>query len=294
MASTGTATGAAAGTAIAPGAGTVIGGLVGAGMDLTAGLVGSAQSSHDASRARHLARQQFNAQMDESIQRRVADALKAGINPLAALGYSGGASPTFHTDGMSNSGSSLAAGISGAGSHINKMIQKLTEEKAVGDLEYDKESKQLDLESKRLENRILQQRLDANTVKPGVDMVEPKTFSGDTSDLLFLPIYDLNGDPKLLVNQNVMEMDSDNAAYRSTILSTFKDQVKKGNVDLKTGRINSQALLDLIDSQYYERTGKHIANLGNAYLSPSEASFILFDFVRDLIGGLRGFTGMGD
>lgn len=284
MTGTGTATGAAAGTAISPGVGTVIGGLFGAGMDLTAGLLGSAQSSHDASRARHLARQQFNAQMDESIQRRVADALKAGINPLAALGYSGGASPTFHTDGMSNSGASLAAGISGAGSHINKMIQKLTEEKAVGDLEYDKESKQLDLESKRLENRILQQRLDANTVKPGiseVSSIEPPSMQGE--HMLFKPVYDLQGNPRLVVNQDIMEMDSDNAGYRSSIATALKEALTNGQISA-SGRILSDQLAMMIDQMYYDTTGKRIANLGQLYISPTEMYMVLGDEAKQWLG----------
>ncbi|AXL15096.1 hypothetical protein [Microviridae sp.] len=38
---------------------------------------------------------QFNAQMDQSVQRRVADAKAAGIHPLFAMGASVGASPTI-------------------------------------------------------------------------------------------------------------------------------------------------------------------------------------------------------
>lgn len=44
---------------------------------------------------RQQAKKQFRQNMDESIQRRVADAKKAGIHPLFALGGSLGASPTF-------------------------------------------------------------------------------------------------------------------------------------------------------------------------------------------------------
>lgn len=40
---------------------------------------------------------QFDAQMDQSIQRRVSDASKAGIHPLFAMGASVGASPTLHS-----------------------------------------------------------------------------------------------------------------------------------------------------------------------------------------------------
>ena len=49
--------------------------------------------------ARRAANDQFNANLDTSIQRRVADARKAGISPLAALGATTGASPTITVSG---------------------------------------------------------------------------------------------------------------------------------------------------------------------------------------------------
>ena len=45
------------------------------------------------------AQAQFDAQMDESIQRRVKDAELAGIHPLFAMGASSGASPTISAGG---------------------------------------------------------------------------------------------------------------------------------------------------------------------------------------------------
>ena len=46
-----------------------------------------------------MAQRQFDSQMDQSVQRRVADARKAGIHPLFALGASVGASPTLSSGG---------------------------------------------------------------------------------------------------------------------------------------------------------------------------------------------------
>lgn len=48
----------------------------------------------EGSKNRKQSKKQFKMQMDESIQRRVADAQKAGVHPLFALGASVGASPT--------------------------------------------------------------------------------------------------------------------------------------------------------------------------------------------------------
>lgn len=48
---------------------------------------------------RALAQGQFDAQMDQTIQRRIADAKKAGIHPLFAMGASSGASPTMRAGG---------------------------------------------------------------------------------------------------------------------------------------------------------------------------------------------------
>ena len=68
----------------------VTGSLIGAGANLLGGLFGSSS----AKKARRQAQHQFDQQMDYSVQRRVADARKAGIHPLFALGASVGASPT--------------------------------------------------------------------------------------------------------------------------------------------------------------------------------------------------------
>ena len=57
---------------------------------------------------RQQASDQFNAQMDETLQRRVADGLKAGINPLAAIGASANVQPTIHTAGGDDSSSFIS------------------------------------------------------------------------------------------------------------------------------------------------------------------------------------------
>ena len=81
-------------------------GLLQLGARVFGGLVGA----KSARRQRRQAQAQFDAQMDETIQRRVADAKKAGIHPLFALGASAGASPTLSS---SNTGSAMGDSITG-------------------------------------------------------------------------------------------------------------------------------------------------------------------------------------
>lgn len=59
-----------------------------------------------------ISQQQFREQMDTSVQRRVADAKKAGIHPLFAMGASVGASPTFQS-GQAPTGSGMGDAIAG-------------------------------------------------------------------------------------------------------------------------------------------------------------------------------------
>lgn len=58
-------------------------------------LMGRSERRSDSAQAM----KQFNMQMNESVQRRVADAKKAGIHPLFALGANVGASPTLSYGG---------------------------------------------------------------------------------------------------------------------------------------------------------------------------------------------------
>ena len=64
-------------------------------LDFAGGLIQAGENRRQRAKDRALAREQFDAQMDESIQRRIADAEKAGIHPLFAMGASVGAAPTL-------------------------------------------------------------------------------------------------------------------------------------------------------------------------------------------------------
>lgn len=92
--------------------GDFLGGLVGAVGDVFGGLMNT--SSAQAINSANLAQQMFLA--NNSVSMRVADAKRAGINPLAALGVSSpgfvGATPTEPGSGVAAAGQDIARAIS--------------------------------------------------------------------------------------------------------------------------------------------------------------------------------------
>lgn len=83
--------------------------LLSLGLDLMGGMM----DRHDRKKAQAASERQFNQQLKEAVQWRVADAKKAGVHPLFALGASVGASPTISTSsqtgGMGDALSRMAA-----------------------------------------------------------------------------------------------------------------------------------------------------------------------------------------
>lgn len=271
MAGEATAAGAAAGTMISPGLGTVIGagaGLVG---DVLGGLLGSSSSKSEGHKNRQEARRQFNAQMDfqkNATQYRVQDALKAGINPLAALGVSSNVSPTVST-GYGSGDQSWSAAASRAGDRIQNMLQRLTAQKLVDDVKYSNESQQLDLESKRLQNE--NQRLKNNILnQPGV----PSPVGQD--QFLWRPVEDLDGNIRMVVNQDITENDSDNAGY----LSSLTGALVNGWINPTSGYIRSKQYKLMLDDQYYRATGRHLNVDVPWYISRSELAIATAQLAR--------------
>lgn len=224
--------------------------------------------------ANEMAQNQFDAQMDTSIQRRVADGLKAGINPLAAIGASANVSPTIHSGGANGADPmSLFSLFGSAAKGLKNMFIKKQED----DMSYDSEAKSLDLEGKRLENRILRNRAleseqnlktmsRTGSAKEVPNMTEQPNRVGEMP--IFRVAYDLQGRPRLVANQDVMEMDSDNAGY----LASIKHAISQGFVDKVSGRINSEQYRMMLDDMYYNMYGHHISNLDDLYFSPAEAA----------------------
>lgn len=95
-------------------------------LSFAGGLIGQANQRSQFKSNQALTREQmrmqqsqFDAQMDTSIQRRVKDALAAGVHPLFALGASAGASPTASIGGQqSTSGGALGTALRGIGARI--------------------------------------------------------------------------------------------------------------------------------------------------------------------------------
>lgn len=241
-------------------------GLFSSVLDFAGGLLGMELDRAVAGQDRAEAQRQFNQQMDfqkNATQYRVQDALKAGINPLAALGVSSNVSPTVSTGG------------SQPGHHMSKAMS------AIGDMfkskfRLDEESSKLDNEAKRLRNQVIREELlhlrqPGIPVNGGAELVP--AFKPDGRKMLYDVAYDLQGRPRLMVNQDVTENDSDNAGYRSSLATAFAS----GQINPLTGRIRSRQLQMLIDDMYYKSTGRHITNLDELYISPTEAGFAASD-----------------
>lgn len=92
-------------------------GLLSAVTDIVGGLISDNNAAKAQKKNNKLAMLQFNQQMDESINRRVQDAKRAGIHPLYAIGANAGASPTISVGG-GPTGSALGTAIGRLGGHV--------------------------------------------------------------------------------------------------------------------------------------------------------------------------------
>ena len=135
----------------------------------------------------------------------------------------------------------------------------------------DKESAELDNEAKRLRNDVIRTELN-HLLQPGIpvnggaQLTRPFRPNGDKS--LFIPVYDIEGRPRLMVNQDVTENDTDNAGY----ISSLATMIANGQIDRLTGRVKDRQLRMKIENDYYRRTGRNIENLEEIYFSPTEVA----------------------
>ncbi len=88
--------------------------LLGLGLDFLGGMLGHSSKKKQLRMQQEQiqqAQRQFDAQMDQSVQRRVTDAKKAGVHPLFALGASSGASPTLTAGHAPDSGNPMGQAL---------------------------------------------------------------------------------------------------------------------------------------------------------------------------------------
>lgn len=208
--------------------------LISTGGSLIGGLMGSSSSSKQASKDRAESRRQFNEQMDfnkNATQYRVQDALKAGINPLAALGVSSNVSPTVSTGGGSDAGYQKGNAITRAAEHLSKIFNR-----------QEKESRDLDLEAKRIRNRIAKEELN-HLLQPGLvsngsvddspsnpknpDWQIPMKMSLRDAELLYLPWRTPDGRVVELLNPDaIADADITNMEAVRAYASDIKTPVK--------------------------------------------------------------------
>lgn len=250
----------------------MIGSIIGAAGDLFGGLM----SNHNSRKDRAESARQFNEQMDfnkNATQYRVQDALKAGINPLAALGVSSNVSPTMHAGGSDGGAGYFSNAIRSLSNIFNRQ---------------EKESRDLDLEAKRIRNQMAREELNILR-QPGIDsgnqnMEQPPV---GTDEYLFRFAYDLDGNPRLMVNQDITENDSDNAGYMSSLASAYS----RGYINKLTGEITNPQMRRKLASDYERATGRRLMHSEKMYVSPAELAIIAAQAVAgaaETLGNLRG------
>lgn len=82
--------------------------LIGSAIQGLSSLFGGSKAASEARKLRRMQQRQFDESMDHTVLRRVRDAQRAGIHPLAALGMSPGAGPTLTGAGLGAEGEAIS------------------------------------------------------------------------------------------------------------------------------------------------------------------------------------------
>lgn len=147
-------------------------------LEIAGGILGQKESRRNRRQAQH----QFDQQMDFTVQRRVKDAMAAGVHPLFALGASSGASPTAHVSG--NSGSALGKALANTGKSfaMRKLQQAEIRRAEAGATRDEAEAAFINSERARLEQNMGARGHDGGAINSDV-----KTFGVPTEDIAFGP-----------------------------------------------------------------------------------------------------------
>lgn len=207
----GALSGAQAGFSVGGPIGAVAGGILGG----IGGLFGHKKKTDWNKKYFNESVRQFNVQDEynkNQIQYRVKDAIKAGVNPVAAIGGSGGHySPTISAGGSSGSepGGFDTSGFAQNIKATAEQIRAARENRA-----FEKANAKLDLESKRLQNQILRQQL-ATERQPGIVSTGgdapknphwriPMDYNLRDAGQMFLPWYDRDGNIHWFINPDTI------------------------------------------------------------------------------------------
>lgn len=165
--------------------------LLALGLDFMGGLMGKKSEDRQNRLQMQEARNQFNAQMDQSVQRRVKDATKAGVHPLFALGASVGASPTISAQGEQR-GDPRAAALGQMAATLNSL--ETNKAQAARD---HAQAALFDSERKRIEQSLNAEGQDATALrKSGVRTIPLPASSGPyTGPLEVIPSQQIAAKP---------------------------------------------------------------------------------------------------
>jgi hypothetical protein len=135
----------------------VLGSIISAGAGLIGGLVGSNNSSNTSRDINNANINQSREFAQNSISWRVADAERAGVHPLYALGAPSVSFNPAHVG--DNSGGILAKSLSGAGQDIGRAVNQGLNREARELQEMQLKSATLDMEGKAIDNQLRAERL---------------------------------------------------------------------------------------------------------------------------------------
>lgn len=154
--------------------------LLSLGLDFMGGLMGQSNARRNfqlQQQGLQQAQRQFDAQMDQSVQRRVKDAQAAGVHPLFALGASVGASPTISANASQgdNQGNPMQSALTAMAATLGVIEQNKASAKRD-----EAEAQLLDSERRRIEQELSQRGQDKSVVNtyPYGTKVAPATDLG--------------------------------------------------------------------------------------------------------------------